>query len=87
MTCNNEIIATQNGNLNGNGNNPTPIGKLSTRNFFGIGPRVPEIGPKMWSKFGKKKPYISFQLSDWPEIWCVTIFLKYIATSKVNPML
>ena len=35
---------------------PTIIGRLSIRNFLAIGPRVPEIGPKMWSKFGKKSP-------------------------------
>ena len=33
---------------------PAIIGRLSIRNFLAIGPRVPEIGPKMWSKFGKK---------------------------------
>ena len=34
--------------------NPTIIGRLYRLIFVGIGPRVPELGPKMWSKFGKK---------------------------------
>ena len=35
---------------------PAIIGRLSIRNFLAIGPSFPEIGPKMWSKFGKKSP-------------------------------
>ena len=59
------------------------IGILSIRIFFGIGPRVPELGPKMWSRM----LYLSFQLSDWDEICVVTVFLNCIATSNFEPML
>merc|ERR1712110_890788 len=35
---------------------PPQVCRLSIANFFffGIGPRVPELGPKMWSKLGQK---------------------------------
>jgi len=51
--------------------------------FLGIGPRVTELGAKMWSRM----LYLSFQLSNWDEIWIVTLFLNCIATSNFEPML
>ena len=50
-------------------------------------PNIPELGPKLWSKFGKKARVSASNCQLQAEIWGVTIFLNYIATSKVDPML
>merc|ERR1712029_536672 len=44
---------------------PAIFGRLSLRNFFGIGPRVPELGPRMWSKM----PFYTFAMQLLPQYW------------------
>ena len=52
--------------------NPTIISSLPKFIYFGICPRVPELGPKMWSKFGPICLYIAnatiFTRSVFPHI-------------------
>ena len=46
---------------------PAIFGRLSLKIFFGIGPRVPELGPKMWSKrpFFKEEEEFSPSVTKW----------------------
>ena len=65
-----------------------PIGlKIGVYKLFWDWTNSPGGRVKNVVQIGAKMLYLGFQLSDWAEIWGVQIFLNYIATSKVEPML
>jgi len=66
---------------------PAEVCILSMANNFWDWAKGPGARAKNVVQIGSNMQYLSFQLSDWAEIWVVTLFLNYIATSKVEPML
>ena len=65
------------------GGDPAQYRALSYRNLFGIGPRVPELGPNFGQILKKKSLYLGNRWTDLAEILTVKLFLIYKGTSRV----